>query len=856
MPSIAMSLMSTTPPANGPLAPNGEPGSSARWPKRSYMARRCGSRQDLVARVDLLEADRRLRVVRILVRMMLDASLRKATLISSWRRVLADAEDLVVVPRHRSGICRVGVAHGPPAACSVLRPSLVAVMRTRQPRLSPLAPVAEHGSCPTWMAPATPSPPRPAVRRAARAPARHRIVVRCTPRRRRATAPSPRPSSSSTSTARSWTTGRGRAVILHELAPSVAPSTHPRGSRRAGARRAERSRYLLTDTLARLGITDSERVAEAQAFWKERFFADDHLDARRRRSPARSSSRKACYDAGAILVYLTGRDLPLMGLGSFRSLRDLGFPIGVPGTELVLKPDATMPDEAFKRLEAPKLARVGAIVASFDNEPGNCNTILRAEPRVRERLRRHAAPAGRAAARIRGVHVVADFRRGVIVRAPPRDSAARARVAARRAAAVRAPVNDAPTRGRARKRRPSPRRSRTSRVTSSALPLDARRGPAAGAAPRGRAEAVGPIRPGQGRPGLGARGRRCGPADIPAGVPRHRRRRSPRSTRRKKRTEPRLTIDLAAARTRASPSASGGFVLARGHRAPRADRSLRALRAARRARASYRIAAPGALRALFGERRLDVDAARAPAERLAERGDGAAPPRLPDAARRRDEPRGRRRRSSSRTSPRPATAGVLLCRMLLDLMNAPPSTPVCALDEVPLHVEIRWTTKGGLVVRRDRARPSARSRPRPSLAAPPSSASFAHAVASPTFGRRRSSQRAELTALPHRRPSTLRLPRPTARAPPSRLGPRPRQPDRSSSASPGSTAPPSPGSRRARTVALPVAPPRSLRLRLAHVPRRRVDAPITIAVPATISAGRSVTRGRRRNRQSAATSFA
>jgi len=40
---------------------------------------------------------------------------------------------------------------------------------------------------------------------------------------------------------------------------------------------------------------------------------------------------------------------------------------------------------------------------------------------------------------------------------------------------------------------------------------------------------------------------------------------------------------------------------------------------------------------------------------------------------------------------------MLLCRALLDLMNAPPSTAACGVDEVPLHVEWRWATKGGLV---------------------------------------------------------------------------------------------------------------------------------------------------------------
>jgi hypothetical protein len=89
---------------------------------------------------------------------------------------------------------------------------------------------------------------------------------------------------------------------------------------------------------------------------------------------------RACYEAGATIVYFTGRDLPLMGIGSFQSLRDLGFPIGAVGTELVLKPDAKIPDEAFKRDEAPKLKRIGRVVASFDNEPGNCNVFVETCP--------------------------------------------------------------------------------------------------------------------------------------------------------------------------------------------------------------------------------------------------------------------------------------------------------------------------------------------------------------------------------------------------------------------------------------------------------------------------------------------
>jgi hypothetical protein len=132
--------------------------------------------------------------------------------------------------------------------------------------------------------------------------------------------------------------------------------------------------YLLSDSMGALGIHRTDHVAAIQAYWRARFFIDDYLH-HDIALPGAVNFAHDCYEAGAILVYMTGRDLPLMGAGSFRSLRDLGFPIGVPGTELVLKPDAAMPDEAYKRLEAPKLARVGRVVAAFDNEPGNCNVF-------------------------------------------------------------------------------------------------------------------------------------------------------------------------------------------------------------------------------------------------------------------------------------------------------------------------------------------------------------------------------------------------------------------------------------------------------------------------------------------------
>jgi hypothetical protein len=137
--------------------------------------------------------------------------------------------------------------------------------------------------------------------------------------------------------------------------------------------------YHVSDSLALLGITREDLVTSAFEFWRARFFADPHLryDVE---VPGSSAFARACYDRGATLVYLTGRDLPLMGVGTFTSLRDLGFPIGVAGTELVLKPRASMPDAEFKAFEAPKLARVGRVVAAFDNEPENCNVFAATYP--------------------------------------------------------------------------------------------------------------------------------------------------------------------------------------------------------------------------------------------------------------------------------------------------------------------------------------------------------------------------------------------------------------------------------------------------------------------------------------------
>jgi hypothetical protein len=158
----------------------------------------------------------------------------------------------------------------------------------------------------------------------------------------------------------------------------------------------------------------------------------------------------------------------------------------------------------------------------------------------------------------------------------------------------------------------------------------------------------------------------------------------------RRKTEPRMTIDLSA--TRARIVLGAGFVLPAGSELrARVDRYGFFLVAD--GGASYRTAAPGSLRALLGERRLDV-APLSPAD-VASRGDG---PRILGYRTRRVELVTRAANATIEIAhvTDSGDGGSLLCRALLDLVNAPPSTPLCGWEEVPLHADLRWTKRGAL----------------------------------------------------------------------------------------------------------------------------------------------------------------
>ncbi|OGQ26001.1 MAG: hypothetical protein A2138_25050 [Deltaproteobacteria bacterium RBG_16_71_12] len=137
--------------------------------------------------------------------------------------------------------------------------------------------------------------------------------------------------------------------------------------------------YLLRDVLSRCGHTDERLAADAHAFWKQRFFTNEF---QRFDEPVHGAVRfvRALFDAGATVAYLSGRDAPNMLVGCAAALRRHRFPIGIPRTAIVLKHAYEDTDLDFKRQAVAFVGTLGAVAATFDNEPAMCNLFAERWP--------------------------------------------------------------------------------------------------------------------------------------------------------------------------------------------------------------------------------------------------------------------------------------------------------------------------------------------------------------------------------------------------------------------------------------------------------------------------------------------
>lgn len=165
--------------------------------------------------------------------------------------------------------------------------------------------------------------------------------------------------------------------ILHAFAASLGHE-HARDAAVIRSLRADSLLYRIEDSLGPRGVAD-DVIERAKKQWFSRFFTDtacaDDVPVQGAVAFARD-----CYARGATVVYLTGRDIPGMLVGTVRTLRDDGFPIGVPRVELVFKPTFEEPDTSFKVRMLDAMDELGTVIATFENEPGNCNLFHRRWP--------------------------------------------------------------------------------------------------------------------------------------------------------------------------------------------------------------------------------------------------------------------------------------------------------------------------------------------------------------------------------------------------------------------------------------------------------------------------------------------
>lgn len=166
---------------------------------------------------------------------------------------------------------------------------------------------------------------------------------------------------------------------------------------------------LLGDTLRGVGIDRPAIVNRISHVFRARYFEESYLELDEP-CPGASEYVWRLWEAGAIIVYIGGRDVPGMLVGTVASLREHGFPFAQIGVQLVLKRDATLGDDSFLRGAIPTLGRAGEIVAVFDAAPMICELAKHTFPNAMVGLVDHWPPDPYDA--IPGVDRIHDFRLG------------------------------------------------------------------------------------------------------------------------------------------------------------------------------------------------------------------------------------------------------------------------------------------------------------------------------------------------------------------------------------------------------------------------------------------------------------
>lgn len=170
-------------------------------------------------------------------------------------------------------------------------------------------------------------------------------------------------------------TARRHLRILREFA-SVRPAAAP-----LAALEPRQLLYSITETAKAHGLAEEALLKDLRDFWFSRFFTNDYLTEDEPSPGAALYCRDVLAGKGQV-VYMTGRD-EKMREGTLAALSAHGFPVpGTAGVTLMLKPHFDMLDAAFKDEALKRIAGMGEVVGSFENEPTHLNLFWAAFPKA------------------------------------------------------------------------------------------------------------------------------------------------------------------------------------------------------------------------------------------------------------------------------------------------------------------------------------------------------------------------------------------------------------------------------------------------------------------------------------------
>ncbi len=135
-------------------------------------------------------------------------------------------------------------------------------------------------------------------------------------------------------------------------------------------------RFRISECLAAISIEHASLEKELFDYWLRHYFTYPYLKQDIAFDGAIAFT-KACLDAGAHMIYLTGRDEGGMGQGTRERLAELGFPLNDERCKLILKSDPEQADLDFKQSAIRTIAeKEPPVLALFEIEIRNLNMMV------------------------------------------------------------------------------------------------------------------------------------------------------------------------------------------------------------------------------------------------------------------------------------------------------------------------------------------------------------------------------------------------------------------------------------------------------------------------------------------------